>query len=93
MEKEGIKTMTFETVSSVPSPESDAYNLKEMGRKAAEAAEREHIKNTLSYTNWNRKAAARLLQVSYKALLYKIEKYQLNTLQSQKDRDQLGVKR
>ncbi len=85
--------MTFETVSSVHSPEPDAYNLKEIGRKAAESAERDHIKNTLSYTNWNRKAAARLLQVSYKALLYKIEKYQLNTLQSQKDRDQLGVKR
>ena len=85
--------MSAEMVSLGPSPEADAYNLKEMGRKAAEAAEREHIKNTLSYTNWNRKAAARLLQVSYKALLYKIEKYQLNKMQSQKDRDQQGVKR
>lgn len=80
-------------VSLVPSPDSNVFNLKEIGRKAAEAAEKEHIRNTLSYTNWNRKAAARLLQVSYKALLYKIEKYQLNTLQSQKDKDPQEVKK
>jgi transcriptional regulator with GAF, ATPase, and Fis domain len=77
--------MSVEIVSLVSSPESYVYNLKEIGRKAAETAEREHIKNTLSYTNWNRKAAARLLQVSYKALLYKIERYHLNGLPSQKD--------
>ncbi len=78
--------MSVEIVSLAPSPDSNVFNLKEIGRKAAEAAEREHIKNTLSYTNWNRKAAARLLQVSYKALLYKIEKYELNGSQSPKNR-------
>ncbi len=85
--------MSVEMVSLVPLPESNVFNLKEIGRKAAEAAEREHIRNTLSYTNWNRKAAAKLLQVSYKALLYKIEKYHLNGFQSQKDGEQQGVKR
>jgi DNA-binding NtrC family response regulator len=85
--------MSVEMVTLVPSPDSNVFNLKEIGRKAAEAAEKEHIRNTLSYTNWNRKAAARLLQVSYKALLYKIEKYQLNTGQSQKDKDQQEVKK
>ncbi|MEW6184387.1 MAG: helix-turn-helix domain-containing protein [Thermodesulfobacteriota bacterium] len=59
---------------------SYSYDLKEMGKKARAMAEREHIQNTLAYTNWNRKAAARLLQVSYKALLYKIQKYRLNHL-------------
>lgn len=87
-----------ERVSLIPLPDSKAFDLKEIGRKAAEAAEREHIKNTLSYTNWNRKAAAKLLQVSYKALLYKIEKYQLNghveVLKKQNQEvQQQGVKR
>lgn len=90
--------MPVELVSLVPLPESNAFNLKEIGRKAAEAAEREHIRNTLSYTNWNRKAAAKLLQVSYKALLYKIEKYHLNghwdvLKKHKKDEEQQGVKR
>lgn len=85
--------MSIEMVSLVPLSESKAYNLKEIGRKAAEAAEKEHIRNTLSYTNWNRKAAARLLQVSYKALLYKIEKYELNGSQSPKSRPEHEVKK
>jgi DNA-binding NtrC family response regulator len=29
------------------------------------------------HTNWNRKAASRLLKISYKALLYKIREYGL----------------
>jgi DNA-binding NtrC family response regulator len=90
--------MSIERVSLIPLPDSKAFDLKEIGRKAAETAEREHIRNTLSYTNWNRKAAAKLLQVSYKALLYKIEKYQLNghvnVLKKQnKEEQQQGVKR
>ncbi len=82
--------MSVEIVSQVPPSESNTFNLKEIGRKAAEAAEREHIKNTLSYTNWNRKAAARLLQVSYKSLLYKIEKYELNGPLNQKEKEKMG---
>ncbi len=66
-------------------------DLKKIGKKAAEKAEREHIKNTLIYTNWNRKAAARLLQVSYKALLYKIEKYALNRLSDDQGSNDPGV--
>lgn len=89
--------MSIERVSLIPLPDSKAFDLKEIGRKAAEAAEREHIRNTLSYTNWNRKAAAKLLQVSYKALLYKIERYHLNghvnVLKKQnKEEQQQGVK-
>jgi two-component system, NtrC family, response regulator AtoC len=76
--------MFVELASQGPLPEVNIINLKEVGKKAAEAAEKEHIRNTLSYTNWNRKAAAKLLQVSYKALLYKIEKYQLNSLVNQR---------
>jgi DNA-binding NtrC family response regulator len=80
-------------ISHLYTPESVSYNLKEIGRNAIEKAEREHIKNTLSYTNWNRKAAARLLQVSYKALLYKIEKYDLNGFQNLTDKAKDGDKK
>jgi len=50
-------------------------NLKEIGREAAHKAEREAIQRALLRTRWNRKEAAELLQVSYKALLYKIREY------------------
>jgi len=38
-------------------------------------AEAEAIAKALDETNWNRKQAAALLQISYKALLYKIRQY------------------
>jgi two-component system response regulator AtoC len=54
------------------------YSLKSVGKEAASQAERELIRNILYQTHWNRKRAAELLQISYKALLYKIKKYDLN---------------
>jgi two-component system, NtrC family, response regulator AtoC len=55
-----------------------SFFLKEVGKKAAESAEREFIERTLVETRWNRKEAALLLRISYKALLYKIQKYGLD---------------
>jgi len=46
--------------------------LKAIARKAARDAEREVIAQTLDRVHWNRAKAARILQISYKALLYKI---------------------
>ena len=60
------------------SKETGTFCLKEFGRQAAASAEREVIQNVLQETHWNRKEAAKLLRVSYKALLYKIQKYGLN---------------
>lgn len=54
------------------------YSLKDVGKEAASKAERELIRNILYQTHWNRKRAAEILQISYKALLYKIKKYDLN---------------
>jgi DNA-binding NtrC family response regulator len=54
------------------------YSLKDVGKEAASKAERELIRNVLYQTHWNRKRAAERLQISYKALLYKIKKYDLN---------------
>jgi two-component system response regulator AtoC len=48
-------------------------SLKAVAKVASRIAERELILKTLERTRWNRKQAARELQVSYKGLLYKIK--------------------
>ena len=47
-------------------------------RHAAREAERELIYRTLQQTRWNRREAAEILGVSYKALLYKIKEAELD---------------
>ena len=54
-----------------PNPEAP-ISLKDIARQAARDAERVAIKEVLDRVHWNRAKAARLLQISYKALLYKI---------------------
>ena len=49
------------------------FSLKEASRAASHQAERELILQALQRTHWNRKRAARELQISYKALLYKVK--------------------
>ncbi|MBV9608137.1 MAG: sigma-54-dependent Fis family transcriptional regulator [Acidobacteria bacterium] len=49
--------------------------LKGLVRSLKDEAEAEAITRTLEQTNWNRKEAARLLNISYKALLYKTRQY------------------
>ncbi|HET9406816.1 MAG TPA: sigma-54 dependent transcriptional regulator [Candidatus Sulfotelmatobacter sp.] len=49
--------------------------LKSLARSAKDEAEAQAITQALERTNWNRKQAAALLQISYKALLYKIRQY------------------
>ncbi len=58
----------------------EKVDLKDVGKRAAETAEKKVIQSTLEETHWNRKEAAKLLRVSYKALLYKIQKYGLDEL-------------
>jgi two-component system response regulator AtoC len=54
-----------------PNPDAP-ISLKDIARRAARDAERVAIKDVLDQVHWNRAKAARLLQISYKALLYKI---------------------
>jgi len=49
--------------------------LKEFCKEAARKAETEAITDALFHTRWNRRKAARLLDVSYKALLNRIKQY------------------
>jgi len=48
-------------------------SLKVAARAASKKAERDLILRALERTRWNRKRAARDLQISYKSLLYKIK--------------------
>jgi len=52
--------------------------LKHMVRNLKGDAESVAIAQALDGTGWNRKVAANELQISYKALLYKIKQYNLN---------------
>lgn len=77
-------------LSSTSTNQRGNFNLKYAGKKAAEEAEKEIIQFTLQGTHWNRKKAARLLHVSYKSLLYKIEKYHLGDSGPNKAREESG---
>jgi len=48
-------------------------SLKQAARTASREAEREIILRVLTRTRWNRRRAAEELQISYKALLYKLK--------------------
>jgi len=48
-------------------------SLKEAARAASREAEKQLILNALERTRWNRRRAAKELQISYKALLYKLK--------------------
>jgi two-component system response regulator AtoC len=62
----GDKKKTFPPEKSWPS-------LKEVNKEAIKKAESETILKALEMTNWNRKKAANILNISYKTLLYKIK--------------------
>ncbi len=48
-------------------------SLKAAAKAASRAAEKQLILKTLTQTRWNRRRAAEALQISYKALLYKLK--------------------
>ena len=57
------------------SAEERGPDLKDLIRTVKEEAEIEAITKALTETNWNRKKAAGLLQISYRGLLYKIRQH------------------
>jgi len=59
--------------AAAPAVKPGSVSLKTVARKAALAAEREAILRALEQTRWNRLQAAKLLNISYRALLYKIK--------------------
>lgn len=53
--------------------DGERISLKQAARAASREAEKELILRVLDRTRWNRKRAAEELQISYKALLYKLK--------------------
>jgi two-component system response regulator AtoC len=63
-----------EEAGPAPAPAApEVPSLRDIGRQAARDAEREAIARVLQQTGWNRVRAARVLRISYRALLYKIK--------------------
>jgi two-component system response regulator AtoC len=58
--------------------------LKIIARQAARDAERIAIRDMLERVHWNRTKAARLLQISYKALLYKMVECGLRPVEAER---------
>jgi len=54
-------------------------SLRSLLQSVREETEKSAIARALEETGWNRKAAARLLRISYRSVLYKIEQYQMSS--------------
>ena len=63
-------------------PKEDSMSLKDVGTRAAENAEKELVLRVLEETSWNRKQAARRLNICYKALLNKLKRWQIDNRHS-----------
>ena len=70
-----------ESTTVVPM-EPQQPDLKQMMRSLKNGAEMEVIAKALEDTAWNRKRAASMLNISYKALLYKIRQYDIRPRQA-----------
>jgi two-component system response regulator AtoC len=84
----GDEQLALEDLSAVhaPAPSSGTrggLSLKQAARTASRQAERDLILKVLAQTRWNRKLAARQLQISYKALLYKLKQIGVDSTESQ----------
>jgi DNA-binding NtrC family response regulator len=67
---------------SANAPTASPMSLKSLVRNVKCEAERNAIAAALEMTGWNKKAAARLLSVSYRTMLYKIVEYNMTVPKS-----------
>jgi DNA-binding NtrC family response regulator len=63
-----------------PSASANGYSLKDRVATMVSREEKTLIAEVLNKTNWNRRRAAELLDISYRSLLYKIKEYGLNEI-------------
>ena len=73
-----ISSPPIDPPSSRFSAAKDFPPLKEVTKRAAREAESELISAVLQKTRWNRRRTAKILKISYKALLYKIKQFELD---------------
>ncbi len=68
---------TSPRISTDSASQMDSFSLKKRVGSAVAAEEKALITQALNKTNWNRRKAAKLLEISYRSLLYKIKEYQI----------------
>ena len=66
----GLRTLLMKSERGA---NGEKISLKQASRAASREAEKELILKVLTRTRWNRRRAAQELQISYKALLYKLK--------------------
>ncbi|MFH2037694.1 MAG: sigma-54 dependent transcriptional regulator [Candidatus Zixiibacteriota bacterium] len=71
---------TEPTISDIDPVLANSYSLKKRVGAAISHEERKLISEVLNKTNWNRRKASELLEISYRSLLYKIKEYDLNSV-------------
>lgn len=57
----------------------NGHSMKERIGRIVAYEEKKLIGEVLNKTNWNRRKAAKMLEISYRSLLYKIKEYNLNS--------------
>jgi two-component system, NtrC family, response regulator AtoC len=73
------RTLVVPQVAAAVAPAAESFSaskglsLKEISRRAVLEAEREVIMRALEQCRWNRVKTAKMLKISYRALLYKIK--------------------
>ncbi len=77
-----LKEQQTNPASVAVKPKEDKMSLKDVGSRAAEQAEKELVLRVLEETSWNRKKAARRLNICYKALLNKLKRWQIDNRHS-----------
>jgi transcriptional regulator with PAS, ATPase and Fis domain len=55
----------------------DDFSMKRKVQEAVSEVEKMMITKVLHKTNWNRRKAAKMLDISYRSLLYKIKEYKI----------------
>ena len=68
------KVTQHSPLPEIPNDDSAGVSLKDMSKTLTSTAEREVILRALQQTQWNRKQAAIMLNISYKTLLNKIKR-------------------
>ena len=75
-------------LSANVAPRPARISLKALSASAAETAEKEVILRTLNEVNWNRRQAARRLDICYKSRLNKLRRWKLRSqTESVSDKD------
>jgi two-component system response regulator AtoC len=73
-----LKDQQANAAATPAKPKEDNMSLKDVATRAAEHAEKELVLRVLEETSWNRKQAARRLNICYKALLNKLKRWQID---------------